>query len=129
MFRRKVLPGNGQPVTTWVYGADIHAQRIASLGVYTNTFSPGNYGLHGPHDAARTGYTGDPGYGVNRFGGDIPPLQNWYSLVAPLTHPKNKRLGAGAGVSGQPGLPSTGDTNNPGLGFGIDPNVAGSWGA
>lgn len=114
---RKTLPGNGRKVTSWVYDADIHAQRIASLGAYTNTMSPGSYGLHGRADASPSGYTGDPGYGVNRWAGETQPMQSFYSAVAPLMHPKSRRLGIGAGVSGQPGLPSTGAGNDPGLGL------------
>jgi hypothetical protein len=109
--RRGTLPGNGRPVTAWVYGPDIHSMRMASLGAYTNTLSPGARGTHLYPDASPYGYTGDPGYGVNRWAGHTTPVQNWYGLVRPLSGAaaKGKRLGANAGVSGQPGLPSTGN--------------------
>lgn len=105
-------PANGQPVTAWVYGADVHAMRAASLGHMTNTFSPGARGTHRWPDSATWGFRGDPGYGVNRFSGrTLSPVQQWYGLVHPLagTAARSKRLGANAGVSGQPGLPSTGN--------------------
>jgi hypothetical protein len=125
--RGRRLPGNGRPVTTWVYDADIHAQRIASLGAYTNTFSPANYGLHGPHDASPSGYTGDPGYGVNRWAGKSAfPVQNFIGMVAPIANAKNRRLGIGVGVAGQPGLPNTGGADLSGLLLGYP--VTTGWG-
>jgi hypothetical protein len=109
--RRGTIPGNGRPVVAWVYGPDVHAYRAASLGHYTNTVSPAARGVHAYPDASPSGFTGDPGYGVNRYAGKTQPVQNWYGLVAPLAaaQARSKRLGANAGVSGQPGLPSTGN--------------------
>jgi hypothetical protein len=107
----KVIPGNGRPVLAWVFGPDAHAERIASLGAMTNTFSPGARGIHAWPDRAPTGYTGDPGYGVNRWSGRTQfGLQNFRGALymTPQGNPKSNRLGAGAGVSGQPGLPNTG---------------------
>jgi len=55
------------------------------------------------------GYTGLPGFGVSRWAGaGDQAVQNIHGLVAPVADPLSQRLGAGAGVSGQPGLPNTG---------------------
>lgn len=126
---RKRYPGNGRPVTTWVYGPDIHSMRIAGLGHMTNTLSPGSVGTHLPPDASRSGFTGDPGYGVNRWAGETLPVQHFFGLVAPIAHARGKLLGIGAGVAGQPGLPNTGtDAGDTSLyGFAM-PSTAG-WGS
>lgn len=127
--RRKTYPSNARIVPVVVYDADIHAKRAASLGLMTNTLSPGAVGVHRHPDRSPTGYTGDPGFGVNRWAGDTQPLQNFFGLVGPITHAKSKRLGAGAGASGQPGLPSTGaDVGDTSLyGFAMPPTVG--WGS
>lgn len=111
MTRR--IPGNGHPVTTWVYGADEQSKQLATtLAVAVNTFSPMAHGVHNPPDRGRRGFTGDPGYGVNRWAGKtLDPVQHFAGAVQPIRDAKSKRLGAGAGVSGQPGLPSTGDVD------------------
>jgi hypothetical protein len=104
---RKVVPGNARVMTVLVHVPDRWGIQAASLGVMTNTFSPASRGVH---DAASPiGYIrGLLGHGVNRGAGRTPPMQHFGGAYAPAVNPKDKRLGIGAGVSGQPGLPSTG---------------------
>lgn len=95
--RRAVI---GQP--------DRFALQIASLGVITNTLSPASAGIHGPTTQPR-GFTGDRGYGVNRWAGRTSyPYQRYGAAIVPIADPTAARLGIGAGVAGQPGLPNTG---------------------
>ena len=105
MGRSRVVRSNETAVTTYVYGPDDWSRQIASLGVATNTFSPMSAGVG-------TQTFGLPGYGVNRGSGALPysqgTLQNLAAPSDPVRNPRSKRLGMGAGVSGQPGMPSTG---------------------
>lgn len=97
----RVIPGNGTPVTVTVYGPDRFSYQAAGLGLVTNTRSPASSG---------TNFSGDRGYGVNRWAGAIPnPLQSFVSAISKVVLPNVDGLGLGAGVSGQPGLPSTGN--------------------
>lgn len=102
------VPGNGRVVTALVYEPDAWSVQYASLGVMTNTASPGSMGR--PDAAAPKGYlSGDRGFGVNRWSGrTLYPLQHTAQAVKPVADPLGQRLGIGAGVSGQPGLPNTG---------------------
>jgi hypothetical protein len=97
---RRVIPGNAQPVTVLVFGPDRFSYQAAGLGVVTNTRSPASSG---------TNYSGDRGYGTNRWAGAIPnPLQSFGTAIVKVSLPQAQGLGLGSGVSGQPGLPSTG---------------------
>lgn len=108
LFRRTV-PGNGRTVVATVYEPDAFSVQAASLGMITNTYSPASAGIHSPGGGTR-GFVGDRGYGVNAWGGAGPlPMQHFGGLTVPVTLPEAQRLGFGAGVAGQPGLPSTGD--------------------
>lgn len=106
---RRVVPGNAR-VTSAVYTVpDAWGVQAASLGVMTNTFSPGAVGVHDPGASAK-GWMGDRGYGVNRWAGRTSyPLQTFGQPIAPIADPSARRLGIGAGVAGQPGLPNTGE--------------------
>lgn len=109
-MRRRTIPGNGRTTVAVVFGPDRQSIQAASLGMATNTFSPMSAGVHSPGASAR-GFVGDRGYGVNRMTGKSNPVQLFAGLAAavrPIRDPRSARLGAGAGVSGQPGLPSTG---------------------
>lgn len=114
----RVIRGNAHTVTAVVCTPDQFSLQAAGLGVATNTLSPMSAGRH--TTGQRRGFTGDRGYGVNRFAGKLPyQVQNFYSPVQPIATPLDERLGLGAGVAGQPGLPSTGDTaDNAALGLG-----------
>lgn len=102
----RVIPGTGQVVAAVVYGPDAFGIQAASLGIMTNTFSPASAGI----GMRGKGFTGDPGYGVNRFGGrTYEAKQNFAGAAGPVNNPHGYLLGAGAGVAGQPGLPNTGD--------------------
>jgi len=119
--RRRVIPGTGQTTLALIFGPDRQSVQAASLGMATNTFSPMSSGVHSPGGNNR-GFTGDRGYGVNRMGGKSGPLQLFYGMAAavnPVKAPRSARLGAGAMVSGQPGLPNTGRAGSalPGAGF------------
>lgn len=104
----RTIPGNGRVIQTVVYDADRHGLALAaSLAIATAPFSPMAVGVHSPSTQAH-GYSGVPGYGVNRQGQDVGPMQQFQGAVAPITDPAGRRLGLGAGVSGQPGMPSTG---------------------
>lgn len=108
-FGRRTIPGNAVEVKTVFYVPDAFANQAASLGFATNTNSPMSAGA-GP----RTGrFAGDPGYGVNRWAGAraflAGPQQPQGPLANPVLSPLSQRLGYGAGVAGQPGLPGTGD--------------------
>jgi len=97
---KRVEPGNGTQVTITVFGPDRWPVQAASLGIATNTLSPA---------AAGTPFTGDRGYGVNRWAGATDyPLQNFAGVAVPVVFPQHVGVGLGSGVSGQPGLPSTG---------------------
>lgn len=117
---RRVIPGNGRVVTTVVYGPDAWGVQAASLGAVVNTYSRASSG--------KRGLQGLEGFGVNAWHGASPwPMQHFRGLVRPITDPASQRLGAGAGVSGQPGLPSTGQLSGalgwtvglPGIGPGL----------
>lgn len=105
-FRRTVR-GNARKTAAVYAVPDRFGVQAASLGAMTNTFSPGSAGMHSPAATAR-GYTGLAGHGVNQWSGDGPPLQSFGSPPAPVLDPLSKRVGFGAGPSGQPGMPSTG---------------------
>lgn len=116
---RRVIPGNGTVVTAVVYEPDAHGVRVAgSMAVATNPFSPMAVGVYGGRAGAPGFARGAEGYGVNRMTGRTNPLQFFAgaaAAVAPLSDPRSRRLGAGAGPSGQPGLPSTGQDDGAGL--------------
>lgn len=107
----RMIPGTGRKETITTFGPDRWSVQIASLGMMTNTFSPGSAGKHSPGATSR-GFAGDPGYGVNRWAGETPyhagPVQPLSAPIVPIADPLSKRLGFGSGVSGQPGMPSTG---------------------
>jgi hypothetical protein len=113
LFRRRVVPGNTR-VTTAVYTVpDRWGVQAAGLGVMTNTFSPAANGVHGPTPdmggSSARGWMGDRGFGVNRWAGRTDyPLQTFGQSIVPVADPSARRLGIGAGVAGQPGLPNTG---------------------
>jgi hypothetical protein len=113
--RRRCVPGNGRQVTAVIFEPDRWAIQAASLGAATNTISPMSVGRHSP-GASVIGFVGDRGYGVNRWAGADPRAQgtrqNLAAPSAPVRNPRNKLLGIGAGVSGQPGYPSTGQDNS-----------------
>lgn len=119
MRRGQVIPGNGRVEIAIIYGPDAHACRLAgSMAIATNTFSPMAAGVHSPGASAR-GFVGDAGYGVNRMTGRTDPVQFFAGAAAavrPVGDPRSRRLGHGAGPSGQPGLPSTGADPNAGVG-------------
>jgi len=97
---KRVVAGNGTPLTITVFGPDRWSYQAASLGVVTNTRSPASSG---------TPYSGDRGYGPNRWTGASPqPMQSFAGAANPVVFPQNVDVGLGSGVSGQPGLPSTG---------------------
>ncbi len=98
----RVVRNNEHLVSVVVFGpGDPWSRQAASLGVMTNTFSPASKG---------TDFTGDRGYGVNRWAGATSyPLQTFGTAVVPVAVPGSVGVGLGAGVSGQPGLPSTGN--------------------
>lgn len=107
-FRRKI-PGNTHVVPALVSVPDPFSVQAASLSLATSTYSPMSAGKHSPGGGSR-GFVGLRGHGVNAWNGAGPyPLQVFGSAVAPVALPGSQRLGAGAGVAGQPGLPSTGD--------------------
>jgi hypothetical protein len=100
----RVVAGRVAWVTTVATAPDAWAEQAASLGIMTNTFSPASSGHR---------YTGDPGFGVNRWAGrTIDAVQNFHGAAAPVLHPGSTRLGIGAMTAGQPGLPNTGGTGN-----------------
>lgn len=109
---RRVIPSNGRVMATTYYVPDAFARQAASLGVATNTFSPMSTGTSAPGASSR-GPMGLPGYGVNRFDGalayQLGTKQDLHVPPQPILDPRSRRVGIGAGVSGQPGLPSSGD--------------------
>jgi hypothetical protein len=88
---------------------DAFAIQAASLGGMTNTMSPGSRGRHDGHAGF---FSGDRGFGVNRWAGAFPyqsgPVQQYAQLPAPVLSPISARVGLGAMSSGQPGLPQSG---------------------
>jgi hypothetical protein len=107
-FRRKVR-GNARATRAVYHVPDRWSLQAASLGVITNTFSPASAGIHS--SGTSRGFSGDPGFGVNRWSGEDPlPRQNFHIPPAPIADPTARRLGIGAGAAGQPGMPSTGTT-------------------
>ena len=103
----RVIPGTGTPAVVIVAGPSRQALSIAgSMAAATNTASPMSAGLHGN---GQMGFNGDAGYGVNRFTGRLTyEVQRFYSAVRTAAQPVDLRVGIGAGVSGQPGMPNTG---------------------
>lgn len=109
MATRKIA-GNRRTVTTVWFDADQQSKSIAgSLLAATLPFSPMSAGVHDPATQAR-GFSGVPGYGVNRMGWETPQLQVFYGAIQPVATPRpaSNRVGLGAGVSGQPGMPQSG---------------------
>lgn len=105
----RTVRGNARTVKAIVNDPDPWSIQIASLGVMSNTFSPGSAGIHLTGGASPRGFVGDRGFGVNRWAGRTRyPLQHFAGAGKPVLDPMAQRLGMGAGVSGQPGLPSTG---------------------
>lgn len=108
MARQRVIPNNARVVTGVEFVPDAQSVALASsMAIANNTFSPMAAGIHS-HGTAR-GYTGDPGYGVNRFAGETGPLQNFGGAARPVAHPDSYRLGMGGS------LPNTGDEAGAGL--------------
>lgn len=111
MFGRREVASRDVGFLGWLGRPDRWARQIASLGLVTNTFSPASAGVHGSSTQPR-GFSGDRGYGVNRFSGALDyaagPVQDLISPITPIRTPASQRVGLGAGVSGQPGFPSTG---------------------
>ena len=110
--RGRTIPDNARTRTEVYYVPDPFSIQAASLGMATNTNSPMSAG-----GGQRTGrFTGDAGYGVNRWSGAMAYLlgtkQQQGPLAAPVLSPLSQRVGLGAGVSGQPGLPSSGQDNS-----------------
>ena len=105
---RKTVPGNERVQATVYTVPDAWGRHMAQLGVYTNTASPASTGVNTPNSPL--GYVaGVAGYGVNRATDFLSyPLQRFGQPTAPVISPAQANLGIGAGVSGQPGLPSTG---------------------
>jgi len=107
---RRTIRGTGTPTTAIVFGPDRQSVSLASsMAIATNPFSPMAAGMHS--SGTPRGYSGDPGYGVNRWAGRTPPLQFFAGAagaVQPIADPRSRRLGIGAGAAGQPGLPGTG---------------------
>lgn len=116
---RKRVPSNVRVVPAITTVPDPYGVQAASLGLITNTFSPASSGLiGGSKHPGPAGSQGLSGVGVNRWAGADPrPVQSFIGAAAPVADPKAQRLGFGSGVSGQPGLPSTGDQTG-GLAFG-----------
>lgn len=114
----RVIRGNARTVTSVVCDPDQFSLQAAGLGVATNTLSPMSAGMHSSGQAR--GFTGDRGYGVNRFAGALDyAVQGFHAPVAPISDPLSNRLGIGAGAAGQPGLPNTGETpDNASIGLG-----------
>lgn len=121
----RVIRNNSQPVLAVIHPPDAMSVQLATaMAVATLPFSPMAAGVHTSGTAR--GFSGDPGYGVNRWAGRTPyAVQNFAGAGNPVrgVNARSKRLGAGAGVSGQPGLPNTGgDTGGLGtlawLGYG-----------
>lgn len=109
MGARKIA-GNRRTVTTIWFDADQQSKSIAgSMLAATLPFSPMAVGVHGPSSSPR-GFTGLPGYGESRMGWDTPQLQVFYGAIQPVATPRpaSNRVGLGAGVSGQPGMPQSG---------------------
>jgi hypothetical protein len=100
---RRVVPGNAQQVTVTVFGpGDRWSTQAASIGIMTNTRSPA---------ASGTPYSGDRGFGLNGnrwTGATSYPYQRFNHPPAPIAMPQTVGVGLGSGVSGQPGLPSSG---------------------
>lgn len=110
----RVIRNNARTTTSTVFVPDAQSVALAaSMAIATNTLSPMAVGVHS--HGTRQGFTGDRGYGVNRFAGRTPPLQNFTGAARAVAHPEAYRLGIGAGVSGQPGLPGTGDVAGAGM--------------
>lgn len=110
IFRRgNKIPDNSHAVTTIVYGPSPESVELAaSMAIANSPASPMASGVHSNGGGFASAVQG---YGVNRFGGKIPyAAQEFYSAVRTSAEPLNLRLGYGAGVSGQPGLPSTGQS-------------------
>lgn len=116
-FRRgEVIPSTGYQEVVTNFGPDVLAcDRAESMAYATNTFSPMARGVK---RSGAVGFSGDRGYGVNRWGGGmwidgvaVSP-QGYYSVMSSQVEPLSLRLGYGSGVAGQPGLPSTGSNDS-----------------
>lgn len=105
----RVIRSNDRVETRLVGAPDPMSVQIASLGYVTNTFSPASAGIHS--GGQPRGFTGDRGFGVNRFAGAldhaIGPIQHYGGLTNPLHNPLAQRVGLGAMTSGQPGFPNS----------------------
>lgn len=100
-------------IVTMIRGMpDAFAVQAQSLGAIVGTFSPASIGRHDGHAG---GFTGDRGFGVNRWAGAFPyqsgPVQQYNRLPDPVLNPISSRTGFGAMSSGQPGLPQSGQLN------------------
>lgn len=105
----RLIRGRSRVTTAVVCDPDAFAVQAASLGMMTAPFGQGSVGVHSPGASAR-GFTGDRGFGVNRWAGRTTyPLQHYAGAIGPVADPTAQRLGIGAGVAGQPGMPNTGD--------------------
>jgi hypothetical protein len=115
--RGRVIKSNDVVVTQVRGEPDPFALQTASLGWMTGTFSPGSAGVHTSGDGR--GFSGDRGYGVNRWAGamayEAGSVQNLHAPVNPILDPLSPRVGLGAMTSGQPGLPQGGQDDG-GLG-------------
>src|SRR5262245_43617041 len=99
------IPGNTQVVPTVVFGPGRYSVGLATaMALAVNTFSPMSAGVRDGRRLGGSFYAGDPGYGVNRQGHDLGPIQQFHGAIQPIRAPLVRRLGFGAGVSGQPGL-------------------------
>lgn len=111
------IPDNSNVEAHIWYGPSQQSRELASsMAIATNTASPMSRGV--PDNGV--GFIGDRGYGVNRFAGEIIyAVQNFYGVPKPVVAPLDQRLGFGAGVAGQPGLPSTGQSAATDLSLGL----------
>lgn len=100
---RRIIHGNGRPISQWWFRDPDEYARGAARALAT-TINPASPASRGPA-GTRVGLAG---HGVNRAAGWTLPLQQFGGATAPIRTPESLRVGIGAGVSGQPGLPSTG---------------------
>ncbi len=111
MARR--IPGNRRTVEQVWFDADRQSKALAaSMAAATAPFSPMAAGVHNRSTQAR-GYSGVPGMGFsgNRLLHDVGPFQNFTGAARKVSNPSWLRLGFGAGVSGQPGMPQSGQAS------------------
>jgi hypothetical protein len=102
MRRGRTIPGNARVTTAIVHVPDAHAVSLAaSMAIATNTNSPMSAGINGR-------FTGDPGYGVNRWGGRTTSPQAYVGAsVYPVGRPPTTRVGAGYGAVDGGSYPNT----------------------